>query len=131
MRSLSIAAVVLLLAGCASTTSPTPILASTPHLERVGQEQAGRDILQCKALAEKSFAAPPAEQVAIDTAMGGRRGEAMGTTPGGGGVSPGVTSVTPSVPSREPAGPVVGSANWKNLVDRCLRERGYQVSGWQ
>lgn len=122
VRQLAILGVAGLLAGCALLN---PILEPNAHLQRVGQDQARRDILQCKALADQSVQPTPAERVAQDAILGARRGEAIG-------VAGGVITGTPAplaVPP--PAGAIQGTPAWKDFVSRCLQERGYDVTGWE
>jgi outer membrane lipoprotein SlyB len=126
-------AVVLLLAGCAHS----PVLYPNAHLKRVGQEQAERDIADCKQMAEQYVKSNPAGTVAGSTAVGAGAGAAVGAAGGavrgGAGTGAAVGAATGATggflrglfKASEP-GPV-----YKNFVDRCLRERGYEPIGWE
>jgi outer membrane lipoprotein SlyB len=57
-----------------------------------------------------------AKEIGKETAVGGLGGAATGATVG---------AVHGTVKSAEP------SPIYKGFVDRCLRERGYEVIGWQ
>ena len=122
MKHLLVLGVAVILAGCATSN---PILAPNAHLQQVGQEQARRDISQCKALADRSLPPTPAERAAQETALGGRRGEALGVT---GGV---ITGAPAGSGPLAPVRPIEGTPAWKDFVSRCLAERAYEVTGWE
>jgi outer membrane lipoprotein SlyB len=130
-------ALVLMLAACA--TAQRPVLYPNTKLKRVGNEVAQWDIDDCMQLAEQHGVSPGrGEKVvrgagggaavggatgAVAGAIGGRnvadsavRGAAIGGTAGA--VGGAVRSDRPSEP-------------YRGFVQRCLRERGYDVIGWQ
>ncbi len=127
---------ILLIAGCAST--PHPVLYPNAHYQRAGEAQAQRDIDACYALADRSGVSPTADgkvarRTAEGAAVGGAAGAAVGAVRGndigraaGAGAAGGAA-----------AGAVRGAfkstdqnPTWRNFVQRCLREKGYDVIGW-
>jgi outer membrane lipoprotein SlyB len=109
-------ALVVLGAGCAHTQSP--VLYPNAKLKEAGKDQANAEISACRSLADDytSSGAATAKEIGKDTAVGGVGGAAVGATAGA--VHGTAKSVGPS--------PI-----YKAFVDRCLRERGYEVIGWQ
>lgn len=126
----------LALGGCASSQSP--VLYPNAKLKQVGSQQAGRDIEECRKLADDYVQSTAAKDVAKGTAVGGAAGAAIGAVGGavsgrGAGAGAAVGAATGAT-----AGAVHGAAKqtepspvYKRYVDRCLRERGYEVIGWQ
>jgi len=129
-------ALIVMVAGCATQR---PVLYPNAKLQRVGNEVAQQDIDECIRLAEQYGVTPGrGDRVArgagggaavggatgaVAGAIGGRnvldsaaRGAAVGATAGG--VGGAVRSDRPSEP-------------YRGFVQRCLRERGYDVIGWQ
>ena len=113
---------VTLAVGCSHAQSP--VLYPNAKLEQVGKAQVEADISTCRRRADEyvsSGGAATAKEVGKDTAVGGAgRGAAIGAATGAtaGAVHGAVKSSGPS--------PI-----YKNFVDRCLREKGYEVIGWQ
>jgi hypothetical protein len=125
----------VLLIGCASMQHPQ--LYPNAHLQQVGQQQAEQDIEACRELASAHVQSTAGEDVAKDTAIGAAGGTAAGAV--GGAISGNVglgaavgaaTGATAGFLSglfkETPPSPV-----YKEFVDRCLRERGYEVVGWE
>jgi hypothetical protein len=126
-----------LLAGCAARK---PILYPNDHYRSVGAEVAERDIEDCQELAKDAGATPSqgkTSQVAGSTAVGGAAGSAAGAVGG-------------AVVGRPGRGAMVGAASgatagflrglfrrsppsqaYVNYVNRCLKDRGYDVTGWE
>ena len=107
--------------GC--THAQSPVLYPNAKLETAGKAQAEADISHCRQRADEyvSSGAATAKEVGKDTAAGGAgRGAAIGAATGAtaGAVHGAVKSSGPS-------------SVYKNFVDRCLREKGYEVIGWQ
>lgn len=136
-RIASIVLVVTLgLVGCSSTQSP--VLYPNAHLQQVGQEQAERDIAACRELASQYVPSAAGKEIAKDTAVGVVGGAAVGAVAGavsghGAGRGAAIGAATGGT-----AGAVHGAAKqvnpspvYKNFVNRCLREKGYEVIGWQ
>jgi uncharacterized membrane protein len=126
-----------LLAGCASAP-PKPVLYPNSHMQRVGQVQADQDIAACKQLAHASGVAEKKDGEVGKKAVGGAA--VGGATAGAWGL------VRGDAGQRALAGAAAGAAAgtvrggmqaaetspiFKNFVNRCLRERGYEVIGWQ
>ncbi len=128
--------VALAMVGCSSTQSP--VLYPNAHLREVGQEQAERDIQACRELASQNVPSAAGKEVAKDTAVGAAGGAAVGAVAGavsghGAGAGAAIGAATGGT-----AGAVHGAAKqtgpspvYKNFVNRCLREKGYEVIGWQ
>ena len=123
----------LMISGCASQ----PVLYPNAHLKSVGQEQAQKDVDDCRRLADEYVRSNPAAGVAGSTAVGGATGAAMGTAAGavagnigqgaGIGAAAGAAGglVQGIVKASEP------DQTYRNFVFRCLKERGYEPIGWQ
>ncbi len=126
----------LLWLGCAG---PQPVLYPNAHLSSVGEEQAEKDVEQCRQMAEEGGAKPDdgkGEVLAKQTVVGGAVGAASGAVGG---------AVVGSVGSGSMVGAAVGatmgflrglfsspppSQAYMNFVNRCLHERGYEPTGW-
>jgi hypothetical protein len=137
---LSIIGGLLLLTAC----SAHPVLYPNAHLQSVGKDIAQQDIEACVQLAEAAGAeegSGTAGRVATGTAVGAGVGAAAGAVGGaisgaaGTGSMIGAASgavwgllmslfyavVSPSQPNQA----------YSNFVNRCLQEKGYEVTGWQ
>jgi hypothetical protein len=136
-RVLRIAAT-LALAGCATSR---PILYPNAHYQSVSAEAAEREIAECRKLAETAGAREEpgdAGHVAGSTAVGAGIGAAGGAVGGAISGSAGLGAAAGAA-----GGAVAGvlgglfsrkqkpDAAYRNFVDRCLRERGYEPTGWQ
>ena len=134
---LALLAVAALAAGCAS--SARPVLYPNSHLKQAGDHQAQVDIEECRLLAEKSGAGatdvgraarPAGEGAAVGAAVGGvgsairHRNIGAGALAGAaiGGAAGGVHGAFRA----SEVSPI-----HRNFVQRCLRERGYEVIGWK
>jgi hypothetical protein len=117
-----------LLAACAATA---PVLTPNAHLQKVGPEQARRDVFQCKGLADQSVRPSAAERAALEAAVGPKRGDLVGVSPGAGGGAPVVTNIPPGSAAAGSVMSAEGTPAWKEFVVRCLEQRGYEVTGWQ
>ena len=115
-----------------------PVLYPNLHLEQVGVERSKQDIAACTQLAkeadlEKSVAAETAVSGAGGAAVGGAAGAVGGAIMGGAARGAGAGAAVGAVvgisrglfSAREP------DPLYKNYVDLCLSERGYQVLGWK
>jgi len=122
--------------GCAH--SQRPVLYSNEHLKMAGGEQAQTDIDECMRLAKEYGAdSNSGGRVAKDTAGGAVIGGAVGAATGAvlgsvgrglaagaaGGAAGGLTRGALSSDEKDPV--------FKQFVDKCLREKGYEPIGWR
>jgi hypothetical protein len=128
---------VVFVVGCAA---PKPILYPNAHLQQVGEEGANRDIDECREMAKDAGAKPSqgkSGQVAGSTATGGAIGSAAGAVGGAVIGHPGPGAMVGAA-----SGATVGflrglfrrsppSNAYKQFVQRCLKERGYDPMGWE
>ena len=119
-RVLSIIGVSLLLTACSTAH---PVLYPNAHLQSVGKDIAEQDIEACRQLAETAGAeegSGKAGRVATGTAVGAGVGAASGAVWG---LLTGLfyAAVGPSQPNQP----------YSNFVNRCLQEKGYEITGWQ
>jgi uncharacterized protein YcfJ len=129
--------IILLIAGCAA---PKPILYPNAHLQQVGEEVADRDIDECREMAKDAGA----------TASQGKSGQVAGNTAAGGAIGSASGAVGGAVFGHPGRGAMVGAASgatvgflrglfrrsppssaYKQFVQRCLKERGYDPVGWE
>jgi len=127
----------ILVAGC---TAPRPILYPNAHLREVGEEVADRDIDECREMAKEAGATPSQ----------GKSGQVAGGTVAGGAVGSAAGAVGGAVVGHPGRGAMVGAASgatagflrrlfrrsppsnaYKQFVQRCLKERGYDSVGWE
>jgi len=136
-RSRSFLIIILLVAGCAASK---PILYPNAHLQQVGKEVADRDIDECHEMAKDAGA----------TASQGKSGQVAGSTAVGGAIGSAAGAVGGAVVGHPGRGAMVGAASgatagflrglfrrsapsnaYKQFVQRCLQERGYDPMGWE
>jgi hypothetical protein len=131
-----ILAVATVLAACASNK---PILYPNTRYQQVGQGQAQRDVEECSRMAETAGANAgnsQAGQAAVSGAKGAAVGAATGAVAGaivgnvgqgaGIGAATGLTASLLNSMFRQP----VPNPAYRGFVERCLRERGYDITGW-
>ena len=126
--------------GLVACSTARPVLYPNTHLQTVGREAADRDIEACERMAKEAGAdrgSGEAAQVAKGTAVGGGIGAASGAVGGaiggGAGLGAAIGAATGAVAgflgslfsSRSSVKPA-----YTNFVDRCLREKGYEPTGW-
>jgi uncharacterized protein YcfJ len=130
------ALVVLSIVACA----PKPILYPNAHLKDVGEEAADRDIEECSQMAKDAGA----------TSSQGKTGQVAGNTAAGGAIGSAAGAVGGAVVGHPGRGAMVGAAGgatggflrglfrrsppsnaYKQFVNRCLKERGYDPVGWE
>jgi len=126
----------LLVAGCAS---PEPVLYPNDHLAYVGKSAAEEDVDDCRDMAESAGANKgegSGEQAAGGAVVGGAIGGAAGAA-GGAVVGSAGTGAAIGAASGAAAGFMRGlfkgpkpSQAYRNFVNRCLGDRGYEVVGW-
>ena len=130
----------LLLAGCSTAR---PIIYPNTHYQSVGKETAEQDIESCKQLAKSAGAEESGGKtgrVATSTAVGGGVGAAAGAVGGAISGSVGRGSMIGAATGAvwgflmglfRASGPSQPSQAYTNFVNRCLQEKGYEVTGWQ
>ena len=129
----------LALGACAS--APRPVLYPNERLQAVGQTQAEQDIAECRAVADSAGASEgtsDGRRAAGSTVAGGAVGGATGAVggailgvPGTGAAVGAATGATAGLLRSMFRGGDGPSAAYRNVVDRCLRERGYEPMGWE
>jgi hypothetical protein len=129
-------AALLLVAGCAS---PEPVLYPNDHLAYVGKAAAEDDVDDCRHMAESAGANKgqgSGEQAAGGAVVGGAIGGAAGAA-GGAVVGSAGAGAAVGAASGAAAGFMRGlfkgpkpSPAYRNFVNRCLGDRGYEVVGW-
>lgn len=117
--------------------SKRPVLYPNAHLMEVGREQADADIRKCMEMAEAYGVRPQQDDKVARSTAGGAAGGAVGGAVGGaisGNVGGGIAT---GIASGAAAGLFYGlfsasepSDAYKNFVDKCLREKGYEPVGW-
>jgi len=135
-----LAAVAMLLVLLSACTAPKPILYPNAHYREVGQAAADQDVADCRELAKDAGATPShgkTGQVAGGTAAGGAIGSAAGAVGGavvghpGSGAMIGAASGATGGFLRSLFRKAPPSEAYKQFVNRCLRERGYDPVGWE
>lgn len=134
-------ALVFFLPGC---SGPKPILYPNAKKTSAGDAVVEQDIEECRKVAEEAGAkegSGQAGRAAGSTAMGAGAGAAGGAVGGAISGSPGLGAAIGAA-----SGAVWGLFRWLfgwmfgsstpnqayvNVVNRCLAEKGYEVSGWQ
>ena len=134
----AVVTLVMIAVGCAHSQSP--VLYPNAKLKEAGKAQADAEISACRSLADDyvSSGGATAKEIGKDTAAGGVGGAAVGAVAGavsGGGAGRGAAI---GAATGATAGAVHGAVKsagpspiYKNFVDHCLRDKGYQVIGWQ
>ena len=127
----------MMVSGC---SAPKPILYPNQHYQQAGPDVVESDIQACRALAESAGASPTqgkAAQVGTSTVAGGAIGAAAGAV-GGAVVGNPARGAKVGAAGGGTAGFLRGlfrksrpGAAYTRVVDRCLRERGYEPMGWE
>jgi phage tail tape-measure protein len=139
-----IAAVSLLLLGISACASQRPALSANAHLMRVGPAVGEQDINQCIARAEAASTEDKEsskENVVAGTATGsvvgaaaggaggavvGRAGQGAAAGAAGGAAASVMQALLQWLFRSKPPDP-----SYRQFVDRCLREKGYEPAGWK
>lgn len=119
-----------------------PVLYPNAHFQSVGKDVAEQDVEDCKQLAESAGAdatTGKGGQVATNTAVGAGVGAASGAVGGAISGSAGTGSLIGAASGAVwglltglfRAGSSQPSQAYTNFVNRCLEEKGYEVTGWQ
>jgi uncharacterized protein YcfJ len=136
MTKIIVGLLAVLIVACA----PKPILYPNAHYKEVGEETADRDIAECTEMAKDAGATPSQ----------GKTGQVTGNTAAGGAVGSAAGAVGGAVVGHPGRGAMVGAASgatagflrglfrrsppsnaYKQFVNRCLKERGYDPVGWE
>ena len=130
-----IISIVVLLNACATSQ---PILYPNEHAKEVGDKQVRIDINECTKLAKDSGASSSgADEVAKETAgsasEGAATGAATGAVTGNAGTAAAVGAISRGMGQffsgmRRNKGP---SPAYKEIVERCLINKGYEPVGWK
>ena len=135
MRFMMVVGVALLCGGCATRS---PVFYPNNHYEAVGSASAVNDASQCLLEAEgfdtgRSDGKQVAERTASGAIIGAASGAASGAVHGDAGRYAGAraagratNSALSGLFSVQRPGPTT-----RRFVERCLRERGYSVIGWE
>jgi len=133
-------ALVVLLVWFVAACAPKPILYPNVHYKEVGKDVAERDIEECSAMAKDAGA----------TSSQGKTGQLVGSTAAGGAIGSAGGAVGGAVIGHPGRGAMVGAASgatagflrglfrrsppsnaYKQFVNRCLNDRGYDPVGWE
>ena len=124
------------LGGCAS--SKRPVLYPNRHLAQVGQIQAQRDIDACIALAESSGVSRHKDGEIFKKSVTGSAVGAAGAGTAALILGRDTDYILAGAAGGAAAGAVKGGIDstdmnplFMNFVQRCLREKGYEVIGWE
>jgi hypothetical protein len=122
--------------------APEPILRSNKKLQLYGREAAQQEINSCRQKVDEAGLTPGVHQsgnAATGAFLGGLLGSAVGASAG---IIGGLPGVTIGAAAGGGLGLVVGlfGGTFKPLVpdppyvdafERCMREKGYEVTGWE
>src|SRR5688572_27972964 len=129
---------IAILFGLSACDSHRPVLSSNEHLIRVGSRVAEQDIDECMRRAEAvgeghenraaSTAASTAGSAAVGAAAGGAGGAVVGSAGQGAAIGAASSAAATLMYSllRGLFGSDKPAPSYKGLVDRCLREKGYE-----
>jgi len=125
---------VLLTAGCGTQK---PVLYHNAYYKMVGEEKARKDIEECESMAEAAIHETSGTEIAKSTAGGAAAGAVIGGAVGAvtgelgrgvgvGAAAGGASGIVHGVSRASQPSPV-----FKQFVERCLREKGYEPVGWK
>jgi hypothetical protein len=135
--------VVLLLASVVTACiAPEPTLRSNKRLQLYGRQAAQEEIDTCRQKVEQAGLTPGVHQsgnTATGALLGGLLGSAVGASAG---IIGGLPGVTIGAATGGGLGLIIGlvGGTYKPLVpdppyidafERCMKEKGYEVTGWQ
>ncbi|HET6490010.1 MAG TPA: YMGG-like glycine zipper-containing protein [Syntrophales bacterium] len=125
----------LALIGCGA--SQKPVLYPNSHLKAVGNAQAQRDIDDCmqtsEAYVKKNQESKIAEGAVKGGAVGAASGAAIGAVTGnfGRGLATGAAGGAAGGATYGAFKTAEPSPVFKNFVNKCLKDKGYEPMGWQ
>jgi len=125
----------LVLVGCGATKRP--VLYPNHHLKALGTAQGERDIDDCMQMAEtyvkKNQESKVAEGAVKGGAVGAATGAAVGAVTGnfGRGLAAGAAGGAAGGATHGLFKAAEPSPVYKNFVNRCLKDKGYEPMGWQ
>jgi hypothetical protein len=130
----------VLVAGCA-TPIAKPAFYPNAHYQRVGAAQAQADAQACAELANQSDVGAVNKVDAVRVGAAGAAGVAVagtvgsvlkGNKPNVKNIAAGAAAVGAGGAAATAAGQSVGGSSlYRQFVQQCLAERGYQVIGWR
>jgi outer membrane lipoprotein SlyB len=145
MRLSYVASLAALGALCVGCAAQKPVLYPNERLNQVGMTVAERDRKACEEIGDEAVKNGTAGQVAAQAAKSGAIGAGAGAA--GGAVWGAITGGVASGAAGGAAGGAVGGVlasllghafnppppdpAYRAVVERCLRDRGYEVVGWQ
>jgi outer membrane lipoprotein SlyB len=120
--------------GCAAER---PVIYPNAHCQQVGSAVAQSDVDQCLNLAQSSGVrgetrGPDSGDVAVNTGSAAASGAARGAIRGNPGTAAASSAAGAAAGTifRGFARPKASQAH-RRFVEQCLRDKGYQVTGWQ
>jgi hypothetical protein len=133
---------IVLLLTLVACAGPQPILRSNKQLHMYGQQVAQQEIEACRRKAEGTGLQPGGHRsanVATGAVLGLTLGGAMGASAG---VVGGLPGIAIGAAAGSGLGLILGAAggrfkplepepSYAEPVERCLKEKGYDVSGWE
>ena len=137
MKQLSIMLMIFAMVGCSNSR---PVLYPNEQYNQNGRQAANSAIDQCNALADE-IGISEVQYKSKRTATSGAKGAVLGAVSGAiGGAIGGRVGVGTAIGAA--SGAAVGiisglasstdrSPTYQQFVNRCLRERGYEVIGWE
>jgi hypothetical protein len=126
----------------AACVVPQPVLRSNKQLHMYGREAAQQEVEACRRKVEETGLNPGVHQSA-NAATGALLGSLLGSAVGASaGIIGGLPGVTIGAAAGGGLGMVVGLAGgtfkplvpdppYTDAVSKCLKEKGYEVTGWQ
>lgn len=133
---------IILLLAVAACTGPQPILRSNKQLHVQGRQVAQQEVDACQRKVERAGLRPGVHQSA-NAASGAILGLTLGGAVGASaGIVGGLPGVTIGAAAGSALGLVIGSLGgtfkplepeppYADAVEGCLKEKGYEVSGWE
>lgn len=133
---------IAILVSITACAGPEPLLRSNKQLQLYGKQMAQQEIDTCRRKVEESGLRPGVNQsgnAATGAVLGVTLGGAVGASAG---IIGGLTGVTIGAAAGAGLGLIIGLVGgtfkplvpdppYADAVARCLKEKGYEVSGWE